>query len=653
VPAGALSNRRAVGDPADRPNAVSTSTAATLEALFGPLANDPGIDRTTLAGLFAELARNVEPQFGAEANGLRPVDPRLEQLRTLLVGREIEMLSRLSEVVEDPEQLAAAVGRVLPIAIAQVSSDARLGEVLAPALEKATQSSVRNDPRTLLNILYPLIVPAIRKSIGETIDETFQSLNESLKHSLTWRGLKWRWEAWRTGTSFAEVVLKHTLIYQVEHVFLIHRHTGLLISHVAAENAVGQDPQLVSSMLVAIQDFVRDSFSGAEQQGVDTVRLGELWLWSEPGPFAMLVAVIRGNPPEGLHESLRGVLSRIHDERQHALEIFDGDSSGFADVEANLRECVALGQRAPESTARGFPWFVALVGLALLAVAGFGGWRWWQSELTWKHAQQQEAAKQRIWDGYVAQLRAQPGILVAEAERRDGKFVVSGLRDPLAVDPQSLLRQAGIDPASVDSRWELYQGLEPAFVLKRLQASLDPPPSVTLAVEGDQIVARGSAASTWIERARAAGRMLPAGGPSLDLSRVHDINEGAIGKLSEAIRSQDVHFNFNESLPAPGQDAILDQLARELNNLTSLASSLRVTARVTLTGHSDDAGNGTFNLSLSLARAEAVRALLKKRGVDPDLLAVRGAGQLEPLETASSEAARAANRRVTFKVGIE
>jgi hypothetical protein len=90
----------------------------------------------------------------------------------LLVGHEIEVLSRLSEVVEDPEQLAGAVGRVLPTAIALASSDARLGQVLVPALEKATQSSIRSDPRTLVNILYPLIVPAIRKSIGETVFST-------------------------------------------------------------------------------------------------------------------------------------------------------------------------------------------------------------------------------------------------------------------------------------------------------------------------------------------------------------------------------------------------------------------------------------------------------------------------------------------------
>ena len=114
----------------------------------------------------------------------------------------------------------------------------------------------------------------------------------------------------------------------------------------------------------------------------------------------------------------------------------------------------------------------------------------------------------------------------------------------------------------------------------------------------------------------------------------------------------------HDELPTAGQDTILDQLAGELNELATLSSSLNVVTRVTLTGHSDSQGQGTSNLSLSVARAEAVRALLKKRAVDPDLLQVRGAGPLEPLEddtatSAASAAARSANRRVSFSIGFE
>jgi len=74
---------------------------------------------------------------------------------------------------------------------------------------------------------------------------------------------------------------------------------------------------------------------------------------------------------------------------------------------------------------------------------------------------------------------------------------------------------------------------------------------------------------------------------------------------------------------------------------------------VMLTGHSDAVGQGTSNLSLSVARAEAVRALLRRRGVEAELLAVRGAGQLEPLQPDASDDGRSANRRVSFSVGID
>jgi len=645
---------------------MTSSAAETLEWLFRPHPVDSGIDRTALAGLLVELARTVEPKACVQATGISPVDPRLEQLRDLLVGHEIEVLGRLREVIEDPERFGVAVGRVLATAVA--SSDARLGQVLAPALEKATESSIRNDPRKLIDILHPVIVPAIRKSVGETIDNTFQSLNESLRQSLTWRGLRWRLEAWRTGKPFAEVVLNHSLVYQVEHVFLIHSHTGLLISHVAAEDAASQDPQLVSSMLTAIQDFVRDSFKGAEQQGVDTLRLGDLRLWCEVGPFAMLVAVIRGNPPEELRETLRNVLSRIHEERRQALESFDGDSSGLADVAAHLADCAALRQQGRSTRKAGFPWLVFMVSLLLVGAAGgVGLWRWEiaqeQARISAEIAQEQariraaeaerRAAEERRWSDYVDRLRAEPGLVVTDAAERDGKFVVGGLRDPFAPDPAALLRESGVDPARVVSRWQPYQALDPVFVLRRLEASLPPPPGVTLSIEGDRIVAVGSATPLWLSRARTAARMLPAGGPQLDLSQVQNVTEGVFAKLRQTIQAREIRFNTNDSLPAPGQDAVLDQLAGEIKDLTALASTMHVTVQFRLNGHADDTGPGTLNLSLSIARAGAVMALLKKRGVAADLITIGGAGQLDPLDERNSDTARSVNRRVSVAVSVE
>ena len=137
-------------------------STAPLDWLLSPAAIDTGLDRKMLAGLLLELARNVDPNVGTEPTGIAPFDPRLEQLRFLLLGREIELSRHFSEVLDDPERLATVISRVLPAAIAQAAArDERLGQVLAPALG----SSVRRDPDTLVDILHPLIGPAIGKSI--------------------------------------------------------------------------------------------------------------------------------------------------------------------------------------------------------------------------------------------------------------------------------------------------------------------------------------------------------------------------------------------------------------------------------------------------------------------------------------------------------
>ncbi|MGK6310479.1 OmpA family protein [Variovorax sp. DT-64] len=593
-----------------------------------------------LAGLLLELARCVDPTVVATLPPRPAVDPRLEALRDVLLEREQVALARLQRKFDDPQEFAEAVGAVLPSAFELAAQDARLGQVLAPTVERATQASIRKNPDTMVDILYPVMGPAIRKAIAETLEGKLQSLNQALKHSLSWRGLKWRLEAWRSGSAFADVVLRHTAVFRVEHLFLVHRKTGLLLAHEAAEDATTRDPQLVSAMLSAIQDFVRDSFDesaegGAKGRSIDSLRLGDLLLWCEEGPSAFLAAVIQGNPPPALRECLVETLAAIHDEWRTQLDEFEGDTSPF-EASAQQRLRPTLWSQSAESKRKLSPLLWA-IPLALLLAMG-----WWIG--------QRMIESQRV-DDYVAALRDEPGIVVMGADRHDGKWWVSGLRDPLATRPEALLEPAKLDPALIVGRWEPYQALHPAIMLKRLQATLNPPPTVSLSQDADGIRADGSAPQHWMDKARAFVHSLPAGAPPVDLSALKDVQDPNYIRLRDAIQAHVIPFEANAPRPTAEQGVELDTVAAELRELVRVARGLGFSVRVTIVGHADATGKDTANLALSLGRAEVVRSMLRARGIDPNLLSVRGAGPLEPLRPGASADELSMNRRVSFVVG--
>ena len=589
-----------------------------------------------LAVLLFEVARSLNHDLAAALPSIEG-DPKLEALRSVILEEDRTAIAKLQQKFDDPRQFAEAISSVLADAFALAGSrDEQLAKVLAPTLEQATQASIRKNPDTLVGILYPLMGPVIRKSIAESLDGTLQRLNQAFKHSFSWQGLKWRLEALRSGSSFADVVLKHTVEFRVEHVFLIHRKTGLLIEHVAAPEAAAHDPQLVSGMLTAIQDFVRDSFAGSNKDGgggIDSLRLGDLLLWCEEGPFALLAAVIRGNPPESLHSALRETQHQIHDQFRSPLEDFQGDAANVGNLVTPLEGCLQQRERAPETELSPWLWIIPLVFLLIV-----GGWMI------------SRAIERSRVDAYVERLREEPGVVVASAELRDGKWQVSGLRDPLAVDPAALLSQSGLNSKRVVGHWESYQALDPAIVIRRLAASMNLPPGVTMSVNGDTVRVTGSAPQQWVEQARMQVEALPAGSPTVDFGGVTDIQDPEFVRLRDAIQGHIINFDSNEPTPAHGQDATLDAVANEFRQLMPVAQRLGFSVHAMISGHSDANGNETANLSLSAARAEVVRSMLRARGIAPELLTVRSAGPLEPVQVPHVSPAAAMNRRVTFTV---
>jgi len=71
--------------------------------------------------------------------------------------------------------------------------------------------------------------------------------------------------------------------------------------------------------------------------------------------------------------------------------------------------------------------------------------------------------------------------------------------------------------------------------------------------------------------------------------------------------------------------------------------------KILVAGHTDSVGDADYNKTLSMQRAEALKAyLVKNFGVNSDQLYPRGYGELRPIASNDTDAGRQSNRRVEF-----
>ena len=100
-----------------------------------------------------------------------------------------------------------------------------------------------------------------------------------------------------------------------------------------------------------------------------------------------------------------------------------------------------------------------------------------------------------------------------------------------------------------------------------------------------------------------------------------------------------IYFDFNKSTIRPESRAVVKQLAELLNTSKSI--------RVSIDGHTDNVGTEHYNQRLSEARAQAVlKMLVDEYEVDQAQLSYNGYGESKPVNSNSTEAERAKNRRV-------
>lgn len=614
----------------------------------------------------------------------------VDELRDLLLKPIQAQLDDLQKRLDTPDLHAKDVSQVLPEAISlRAARDKKIEMALEPITENAIKSSIKRDRKVLVDALFPVMGPAIRRAIASAIQGMVQSFNQILEHSLSINGLKWRFEALRTQKPFAEVVLLHTLIYQVEQVFLIHRESGLVLQQVATKTVIADDPDLVSSMLTAIKDFVQDSFGGTSDETLETLRVGERSVWIEHGPHAFLAAVIRGNPPVNLQNVLKDALEEIHFRLPDAMRYFDGYPEPFEEIRFILEDCLEAQFKKEKQKPSYLPWLVMALFLILL-----GGWSL------------NSYRDHRRWSQYISELRDQPGVVITNVARKDGKHHIYGLKDPLAPDPAARLNASGLHPKQIIFHWEPYYSLFPQYADQRLNAALSPPETVKLEFKNGTLHARGAALHQWIETSRKQvsgfpwiaeyddsellnidthlqppqtvtlrlkGNTLHAHGTAnqqwlqdaqkkikaipgistFQYDQLMNTDLERIDQIKQNIGQQTLLFETGRKDLGPGQQVVIDQLIMQFEELDSLAKSGGWNYQIEIIGHSDSTGTQEFNEHISRQRAEAILAILKSKGLRGENFSATGVGDKEPLRKETDGRARFFNRAVTFKVEMQ
>jgi OOP family OmpA-OmpF porin len=108
-------------------------------------------------------------------------------------------------------------------------------------------------------------------------------------------------------------------------------------------------------------------------------------------------------------------------------------------------------------------------------------------------------------------------------------------------------------------------------------------------------------------------------------------------------------YVFNGCNFETGKSDLKPESYPAIDNLVDYLNRKKL-VNIEIDGYTDDVGSEASNLTLSLARANTVRAYILMKGIDPNRVSAKGFGMDDPIADNSTAAGRAQNRRMEVKI---
>lgn len=199
---------------------------------------------------------------------------------------------------------------------------------------------------------------------------------------------------------------------------------------------------------------------------------------------------------------------------------------------------------------------------------------------------------------------------------------------------EKVVDQISVGSVVMPANWD-------AYVKKLINPNLKLISRGQLKIDGNTISMRGEVANE-AQRQQVASDMATNLNPTYTIKNGLHVSATEQNILDATLANRIVEFNIGKTTLTPAGRAILDEMVGPLRKLAD--------RKVDIIGHTDNQGLRASNHSLSLARADAVKAYLATKGLNTDMFTTSGQGADRPVANNDTADGRKRNRRIEFRI---
>ncbi len=180
----------------------------------------------------------------------------LQKLRDILLKKDRAELQQLREVLEDRQKLSQRVAPIIEEHIDFIKQN--FPQEFTAAVEKIVDSKLEGSQERILNVIYPVLGKMIRKFITHQFQMLKDNIDARVRTVFSRQGMWGRIKSKLFGVEASDIILSDIDHPVIEEIFLIQKHSGLLMGKASKQATIDQD--VIAGMFTAIKSFVEDAF---------------------------------------------------------------------------------------------------------------------------------------------------------------------------------------------------------------------------------------------------------------------------------------------------------------------------------------------------------------------------------------------------------